>query len=240
MKCTNNNNGIFTGLIEVWKDVKNYEGHYQVSSFGQVKSMSRLRKTKGGSYAPLNEKILKQKTNKNGYKVLHLRLEDKESWPSVHRLVADAFISNNENKSTVNHKDCDKSNNNVSNLEWSTHSEQMIHATSNNLLDVRGNPKYSPDFKFFIFNYYKTHNCSVMSLAKTFEISERTAGRIAKGEIEPKTKLSRDQVKNIIELRKAGLTLKQLSEHFGCGISQVHRITTNKSRNLVYEREANE
>jgi len=240
MKCMNNNNGLFTGLIEVWKDVKDYEGHYQISSFGRVKSMSRLRHTRDGNYAPLHEKILKEKTNKHGYKVLHLRWDDKECWPSVHRLVASAFISNTEDKPTVNHKDCNKTNNNVSNLEWSTYSEQMVHAVHNELVEVRGNPKYSPDFKQEVFNYFKAHNCSLMDIVLRFNISERTAGRITKGEIEPKTKLSREDVAAIIELRGNGVTLLKISKQFNCGISQIHRITTKQSRNLTYEREANE
>lgn len=237
MKCLNNSSGIFTGLIEVWKDVENYEGHYQISSFGRVKSMARLRQTRGGSYAPLRERILKQKINKHGYKCIHLHKESKVSWPSVHRLVAKAFISNSQNKPTVNHKDCDKTNNKVSNLEWSSHSEQMIHATTNDLLEVRGSPKYSPEFKQKVFDYFNTNNCSLMSLVQKFNISERTAGRIVKGEIEPKTKLSRDSVNSIIQLRKSGMTLSSIAKQFNCGISQIHRITTNKSRNLVYERE---
>jgi len=239
MKCLNNNSGLFTGLIEVWKDIKEYEGHYQISSFGRVKSMSRLRRTKNGNYAPLQEKILKQKISKHGYKVLHLRWEEKECWPTVHRLVASAFINNTENKPTVNHKDCDKSNNSVCNLEWSTHSEQMVHATNNDLLEVRGSPKYSPDFKQEVFNYFKEHKCSIMELKKVFGVSERTAGRITKGEIEPKTKLSRAEVISIIKLRKNGHTLSSIAKQFNCGISQVHRITTNKSRNLVYDKELN-
>lgn len=240
MKCMNNNSGLFTGLIEVWKDIKDYEGHYQISSFGHVKSMSRMRSTRFGMFAPISERILKEKTNKHGYKVLHLRWEDKQCWPSVHRLVASAFIQNDDNKPTVNHKDCNKTNNKVSNLEWSTHSEQMVHAASNDLLEVRGNPKYSPDFKQEVFDYFKTHNCSLMALVRKFNISERTAGRIAKGEVEPKTKLSRNDVVRIIKLRQDGVTLLKISKQFNCGISQIHRITTNQSRNLTYEREVNE
>lgn len=236
----NNNSGLFTGLIEVWKDIKDYEGHYQISSLGRVKSMARTRPTHSGMFAQISERILKEKTNKHGYKVLHLRWEDKQCWPSVHRLVASAFIQNDDNKPTVNHKDCNKTNNKVSNLEWSTHSEQMVHATSNDLLEVRGNPKYSPDFKQEVFDYFKTHNCSLMALVRKFNISERTAGRIAKGEVEPKTKLSRNDVVRIIKLRQEGATLLKISKQFNCGISQIHRITTNQSRNLTYEREVNE
>lgn len=231
-----NSFGLFTGIIEVWRDIKGFEGHYQVSSFGAVKSLARTRPSKSGNIARIREKLLKQKVTKSGYLSLHLRWGDKESWPNIHRLVADAFIPNKDNKPTVNHKDCNKKNNKTSNLEWSTHSEQMVHAVDNKLLEVRGNPKYSPDFKQKVFDYHKTHNCSLMELVKVFGISERTAGRIVKGEIEPKTKLSREDVTQIINFRAEGRTLSSISKLFNCGISQIHRITRKESRSLTYER----
>jgi hypothetical protein len=227
--------GLFTGLIEVWRDIPDYEGVYQISSFGNVKSLSRTRLTKSGSFCVVQERILKQKITKSGYCAVHFRT-NKESHPNVHRLVAEVFLLNEMNKPTVNHKNSNKKNNNVSNLEWSTHSEQMIHAVNNDLLEVRGSPKYSPDFKKQISDYYKTNNCSLMELVRIFNISERTAGRIVKGEIEPKTKLSRENVIDIINLREEGKTLLSISKLFNCGISQIHRITKKESRSLIYER----
>lgn len=116
--------------IEIWKDIVGYEGHYQVSTLGNVRSLSRYLPHKNTQrfYAG---KILKQKNHK-GYRSVHLR-SPIESWTSVHRLLALAFILNPENKPTVNHKDGIKSNNILDNLEWATDSEQMLHAISTGL-----------------------------------------------------------------------------------------------------------
>lgn len=134
MFCRKNNIfGLFSDKIEIWKDISGYLGVYQVSSFGNVRSLERYRKYKNTNYLyTIPAKELKQKLTRTGYKTVHLRTNN-ESWPSVHRLVALAFISNPSSKNTVNHKDGNKLNNNISNLEWATESEQMIHAIKNNL-----------------------------------------------------------------------------------------------------------
>ena len=101
-------------MAEEWKDIIGYEGLYQVSNFGNV------RNRKG--------KILKAGTYSNGYKFVSLRpIKTQTNW-SVHRLVATHFIENPSCKKCVNHKDCDRSNNNVTNLEWCTHSENTLHS----------------------------------------------------------------------------------------------------------------
>ena len=231
-------------MQEVWKDIKGYEGHYQISSNGRVKSLARMRLGKNDCLISLKEKILKQKTTKSGYKSVHLRCMEKQSHPTVHRLVAEAFIENPENKLTVNHIDANKENNCVTNLEWSTHSEQMIHAVNNNLLEVRGSPKYSKDFKKEILDYYNSNKISCSSLAKLFGISERTAGRIVNGGVKPRTTtrilsdgsifvediLSKEQVKEIKQLRADGMTLSAIAKLFNRGISQIHRISRGESR----------
>ena len=93
---------------EIWKDIKGYEGLYQVSNLGRVKNKRR-------------NKLLKLQLQKDGY--LRVGLYDKNlkwSCKKVHRLVVEAFISNPNNLEYVNHKDEDKSNNDASNLEWCT------------------------------------------------------------------------------------------------------------------------
>lgn len=109
---------------EIWKDIKGYEGRYQISSHGIVKSLSRQAGT-----AYLKERILSQKRlTKDGYPRVALRDGVKAKEISVHRLVATHFIDNPDDKETVNHIDGDKTNNRVDNLEWSNRSEQMDHA----------------------------------------------------------------------------------------------------------------
>lgn len=240
--------GLFTGLIEVWKDIQRFEGHYQVSSFGQIKSLPRYRKQRLGCLALIKGRIMSLKTTNCGYKTVNLCKDDVTIHPSVHRLVASAFIPNLDNKPTVNHIDADKNNNKVSNLEWSSKSEQMQHAVKNNLLEVRGSPKYTKEFKKKVLNYYIENNISIQKLSIMFGISNRTAGRIVNdgvsrrivtcktldGIVKKETTTSK-QVQEIKELRENGYTLSQIGEIYNLGTSQVWRICKGLSRNNNFE-----
>lgn len=114
---------------EVWKDVKGYEGYYQVSNLGQVRSLDRTIPFRGGE-KKLEGMILKQKLNK-GYNMVGLSVEGKQQGKLTSRLVAEAFIVNSENKPEVNHIDENKQNNMVENLEWVTPKENSNHGTRN-------------------------------------------------------------------------------------------------------------
>ena len=109
--------------IEIWKDINGYEGFYQVSSFGRIKRIISKGCTK--------EKIRKIQYKKNGYAVVMLSVSCKYKLVNLSRLVAESFISNPENKPEVNHKDLNKQNNFISNLEWSTKAENMNHLNLN-------------------------------------------------------------------------------------------------------------
>ena len=86
-KLQNRSAGLFTGLVEVWKDVEHFEGHYQVSSFGRIKSLQRTRLGKNGSLVPLRERILSLKITDTGYETVGLCKDGIKKHPSVHRLV---------------------------------------------------------------------------------------------------------------------------------------------------------
>lgn len=111
----------------VWRDIPNFEGLYQVSNLGQIKSASRKIFNGKGCYIS-QDKILLQRKNKKGYNVVDLSKQCKNYHCLVHRIVASAFIPNYENKPQVNHKDGDKNNNMVTNLEWCNNSENQLHA----------------------------------------------------------------------------------------------------------------
>jgi len=104
-------------MDEIWKDIKNYEGLYQVSNWGRVKSLKRLVKRLNG-YLTVPEKILQPLIQSNGYYYVGLVKNNKRINYKIHRLVAEAFIDNPNNYKEVNHKDECKTNNVVSNLEW--------------------------------------------------------------------------------------------------------------------------
>lgn len=124
-------------MTEIWKDIEGYEGLYQVSNLGRIKSLERYRKTRSGGVTKIPEKeIVPHETNK-GYLRAGLYKEGERTGFSVHRLVAKAFIPNIENKDTVNHINGNKHDNRVDNLEWNTYNENNKHALSSGL---RGNP----------------------------------------------------------------------------------------------------
>ncbi|KXL53383.1 NUMOD4 motif protein [Anaerotignum neopropionicum] len=110
-------------MIEQWKDIKDFEGIYQVSNLGRIKSLERIVIDKKGMKKICKETIKTIHDNGKGYLNVNLWKDNKSYMRYVHRLVAQAFIPNLEDKSTVNHKDFNRSNNCVDNLEWATYSE---------------------------------------------------------------------------------------------------------------------
>jgi len=118
--------------IEIWKPIKGYEKLYEVSTFGNVRSLDRFVNTK---IKHVNKRMLRGKVVSNqiditGYYRVGLSSNSKVKSVHIHRLVCEAFISNPESKKCVNHKDGNKQNNFASNLEWCTYSENMLHAVA--------------------------------------------------------------------------------------------------------------
>lgn len=145
-------------MIEIWKDIKGYEGRYQISNLGRVKSLCRLE-----------EKIMHPVTTKKGYLQVRLSSGQCTKGLKVHRLVALNFIPNPNDKPEVNHLDGNKKNNLVTNLEWCTPKENMGHASQNNLLrDVSGNK--NPNCKRI--NQYTTDGKFIKTWCSIFDITK--------------------------------------------------------------------
>jgi hypothetical protein len=115
--------------MENWKDIKGYEGLYQVSDLGRVKRLAGKCIAKAGKFRTVSESILTTFPNKTRYNYLYVNLNNRGIRQfRVHRLVALHFIPNTYNLSQVNHIDGDKNNNTVKNLEWCTGLENMRHS----------------------------------------------------------------------------------------------------------------
>ena len=115
---------------EIWKDIIGYEGLYQISSFGNIKSFDRAVLGKGGKPRNIKGQDIKKRLNK-GYLVVGLNKDGINKLKLVSRLVAIHFIENKDNKPEVNHIDEDKQNNKIDNLEWVTPKENSNHGTRN-------------------------------------------------------------------------------------------------------------
>ncbi|WP_063601257.1 NUMOD4 domain-containing protein [Clostridium coskatii] len=122
MKCP------FHRFKEIWKDIAGYEGYYQVSNSGKIRSVNRIIIYSDGRIFRYNGRDLKTTLNK-GYVNVKLSKHSKVETFKVHRLVAEAFISNPLNLPQINHKDENKTNNNVDNLEWCTGKYNMNYGT---------------------------------------------------------------------------------------------------------------
>lgn len=119
-------------MEEIWKDIEGYEGLYQVSNSGRVKSLERYKENHS-KLQKVEEKIKTVSIDNIGYYRVCLYKDNKLKNARVHRLVAQTFIPNPDNLREVNHKDGNKLNNNIDNLEWVTSSENNKHAWNTGL-----------------------------------------------------------------------------------------------------------
>ena len=151
--------------IEIWKDIENDEGCDQVSNLGRVKSLERdVYFPNGTLMRHMEEKILVQRIDKYGYVRVDLHLNGKIKTILTHRLVAEAFIPNPENKPQINHRDEVKTNNVVENLEWCTSKYNINFGTRNErMIQNRRSYKFgnAPSAKpVFCEELNKTFDCA--------------------------------------------------------------------------------
>ena len=115
-------------MEEVWRPIPDYEGYYEASNMGRIRSVDRYVKNYWGSTTFLKSRIMVCYIAKTGYMQVKLSKNGVEKKPLVHRLVALTFLPNPLQLPQVNHIDGDKTNNNVTNLEWCTGSDNQLHS----------------------------------------------------------------------------------------------------------------
>jgi NUMOD4 motif/HNH endonuclease len=189
-----------SGLTEYWVDISNYEGYYQVSNYGNVRSLDRVitehpsvkNEQQTGKTQTLKGRILKPHTNSSGYYQINLNRKSIRTTFAIHQLVAQAFLDNRSRKPLVNHINGIKTDNNVNNLEWATYSENLEHAYKNRLRRA----------------------------VKTNEVASKNYKR----------KLTEQQVREIKLLIAAkSLTLKQIANQYDVGRSTIGSIKSGRN-----------
>lgn len=151
-------------MEEIWKDIDGYEGYYQVSNLGRVKSLKREVIRSDGHLRPIKECILTPIENNDGYYQIKLSMNGKSHTKRIHQLVGLSFLDKPNDftldKYEINHIDCDRKNNDVNNLEWITHGDNVRYSIENNnhvcTRDLTGdkNPNYG---NHTLSNYYRAN-----------------------------------------------------------------------------------
>lgn len=166
---------------EVWKDIPGYVGEYQASSLGRVKSLRRLVNCKGGVRIVAEKIKAATLNNQNGYLAVTLRTRDTKS---VHSIVAMAFFGDRPEANTVNHKDGNKQNNRLNNLEYVPHKENIAHAIRTGLTDNNGEnngcSKMSEAQVVEAHGLYAS-GMSMKAVAEQFGVRKQAIGKIVLG-----------------------------------------------------------
>ena len=169
--------------MEIWKDIPGYEGLYQASTLGNIRSLDKIvpkwnkpykRKVKG--------KILKKNLINGGYLAISLHKNKEQKSYKISRLIAKTFIPNPNNKPEVNHINSIRTDDRVSNLEWCTRSENMLHSYKyGNNTQVGSNnasSKLTDEKVIKMRSMYKTKKYKQKELAKIFNVSKITAHNV--------------------------------------------------------------
>lgn len=165
--------------MEQWRDIEGYEGLYEISNLGNVKSLPKLKENYKGSYYT-KERILKLKEHEDGYWEVRLYKDKKQKTYYVHRLVAAAFIENPNNYPEINHIDENKKNNLVENLEWCDHLYNMHHGRCQ---EKRINSSKKPVLQFDQQNNFIKKWDSITEAGATLKIQKGSISRCCKGEL---------------------------------------------------------
>lgn len=171
---------------EIWKSIPGYEGYYEVSSVGRVRSVDKYINARTGKDGQkgkylLKGKIMKPKLDRYGYCNIALKIGGKYKYPTIHRLVAITFIEAIEDKNQVNHINGIKTDNRIENLEWCNVKENIIHAVKTGLRDNiarRGEKNNLSKLKQWqvdeIRKDYNKKTCNLQCLAERYGVSVPT------------------------------------------------------------------
>lgn len=246
---------------EEWKPVVGFEDRYEVSNTGKVRSITRTyTNSRGATYTvvgkELTQEVKKSSSNDphNYHRVTLITTDGKLVHKSVHRLVAEAYIPNPENKPQINHIDCVKDNNNVCNLEWCTPSENLQHASNHGLMHdtaLKGEDavlaKFTNDEVAWMRQLYDA-GVSVDQIAAQYDATRCTINNAifgrsyksadelwppctpveaAKGAKSKCASLSQDIVDAIREEAKTGVTQHSLAIKYNVSDTTIYRIVNN-------------
>ena len=150
--------------MENWVDIKGFEGLYQVSSTGKIKSLARTVSHRGFD-SKRQERLLTVRKDGGGYHQYRLYKDGTSFYPKAHRLVGEHFIPNYNNLPQINHKDEDKDNNSVSNLEWCTAQQNVEHSVAKHYLLL--SPTGEKVRVYNLRSFCKQHNLAEGNLHKT-------------------------------------------------------------------------
>lgn len=160
-------------LKKEWKEIKGYEGKYIISNYGEIISLPRYKQNKNKLQYVKPRKICKYVNKNNGY--VYVQLWNNSHYKNIrlHRLVAENFIKNKENKNQINHIDGDKENNRIDNLEWCTCKENIKHAYKTGLISNKNKIKINQLDKEY--NFIKQYS----SLSEASSITGVSIGNIS-------------------------------------------------------------
>jgi hypothetical protein len=223
---------------ETWKNIIDYEGLYQVSNFGNVKSL--------GNEFTRKERLLKLSPQSKGYLTVVLQKNTTRKMVLVHRLVAEYFIPNIDNKPQVNHINGIKTDNRIENLEWVSHRENLNHAIENNLVlkgDKNPTSKLKENEVIMIHNLLSKGVC-IKALSKKYNVSFGTISGIRSGRYWEYLKLpkikgraSKTSLEDIITIEKflsENRTINNIHEITGFSAHLIQRIKNGDYKQLKY------
>lgn len=169
-------------MIERWIDIQGYEGLYQISSHGNVRSLDRSKKANHNNYYIAKGKLLKHSFNHKNYPEVALyNKEGKRRNHRIHKLVATNFLVKGSNQTQINHKDGIKSNNNIDNLEWCTGEENIYHA-----------------YETGLYKHGQESHLSLLTEKEVLEIIELRKQGLLQKEISQKFNVSVGAIANIL------------------------------------------